>query len=209
MADADEDEELLIEEVEPGEFKGESKSDSALDASKTGKGELSYYYCQEKGKDGKEYFGDAIIREHDPTFRADGLGPKKLEVDKTTPEQQEDEAPAKTKWIQNFSFSGEGPVAKVYVEFPESVKNAKIECKFGQFSVDLLVRQPNDGEIYGFRVKEKPGRLYGDRHGGFVHEIDPEKSKYRISSSGERITLSLHKEKSETWYELKKQDKGF
>lgn len=194
-------EEVIIEELSPSNESNESSElrKSALRASKEKAGEFSYYYCQEEHKG---FPADAVIRQEDPLKRADGLGPKKLE----------DEKVGKTlvmenvKWIDSMSFSDEGAHVKVYIEFPESLKDAEITSEFGRFSVELLARLPR--ATYGVRVREIEGWvLEHERKNGWAHEIVPEKCKHRLSSNGQRITLTLaKKDEKEKWYELTKKD---
>merc|ERR1712154_665002 len=115
-----------------------------------------------------------VIRQHDPLFRADGLGPKKLEKE------------VKVDWIDDCSFSDDGAVVKVYVDFPEPVASgAEVQCEFARFGVELIVRQPAGGCTYGVRVKEcDDWILEHERKTGFAHEIVPEKCKHRLASSG-------------------------
>eukprot|EP00929_Paragymnodinium_shiwhaense_P034345 TRINITY_DN18709_c0_g1_i1.p1 TRINITY_DN18709_c0_g1~~TRINITY_DN18709_c0_g1_i1.p1 ORF type:complete len:230 (+),score=70.02 TRINITY_DN18709_c0_g1_i1:74-763(+) len=220
-ADAEEEEEVLIEEIDNSEFVGEPSAaqaaSSALDASKAKSKELSYYYAQEATR-ADPFPADAKIREFDPLFRADGLGPKKLEASAAEPGAAN--APAASapraeprtdvKWIQKFSFSDDGDKVKVYVDFPESIKGAEISCTFGRFSVELLVKMAKPGLEYGFAVQDTPGWiLEHERRDGFPYEIVPEESKHRVSSSGEKITITLKKlskdgGRPETWTELKK-----
>eukprot|EP00747_Dinoflagellata_sp_TGD_P029235 gnl/TRDRNA2_/TRDRNA2_133786_c0_seq1.p1 gnl/TRDRNA2_/TRDRNA2_133786_c0~~gnl/TRDRNA2_/TRDRNA2_133786_c0_seq1.p1 ORF type:complete len:244 (-),score=73.01 gnl/TRDRNA2_/TRDRNA2_133786_c0_seq1:36-719(-) len=225
MADAaGDDEEVLIEELDPEDVNGSKalanetpEARSALASSKEQKKELSYYYCQEGSKDAKEYFGkEAVIRENDPLFRADGLGPKELN------EKKEIEMPENVKVLDKYSWADEGESVKIYVEFPESIKDAEVQCQWGRFSVRLVVRQkvaPASGgapNVYGLRIQEHEDYvLEHERKNGFCHEIEPDKCKHRIASSGQRITLTVRKKfekdaRPETWYELqKKSSKDF
>merc|ERR1712224_410386 len=87
-----------------------SEATSAFAASKEKAKELSYYYGQTPTQPLPE---DAVIRQHDPLFRADGLGPKQLDA---TEARLADE---KIRWMETYSFSDEGDKVKMYCEFPE------------------------------------------------------------------------------------------
>merc|ERR1712048_1004914 len=150
---------------------------------------------------GTPFPADAQIREHDPLFRADGLGPRKLE----SKEESSLIMPECVRWIDTFSFSDEGDKVKIYIEFPESLKSAKFEHSFGRFSATFLAHAPS-AVVYGFRIKEQDGWiLEHERKDGFAHEIVPEECKHRLSSNGQRVTLTLaKKDPKEKWYELSK-----
>jgi len=199
------DGEVVIEEVDAEEFKGDSEKDklSAVKASQQKAKDYSYYYAHSKVGDGLP--PDAVVRETDPLDRADGLGPKKIEEQKGA--GKGDDIPENVKWIDDLSYSDDGALVKVYVEFPVNLKDATIRCEYEQFGVLFLATKP-EGSVYGIRVKDAEGWvLEHERKNGFAHEIVPEKSSYRISSSGTRITLKLHKQdEKEKWYEIKKQD---
>jgi len=200
------EEAVVIEEVAAGDFKGEASEPStsgspvsAMQASKEKAKELSYYYAQSEGTKG--FPKDAVVRQEDPLFRADGLGPKKLEL---ASEVNLDNV----RWIDTFAFCDDGAVVKLYVDFPEVIKGADIDCQFDRFSVQLIVRRPAPQLTYGVKIKEREGWiLEHERNDGFAHEILPEKSKYRVSSSGQKITITLaKKDDKESWHELRKKD---
>mmetsp|Transcript_16275 Transcript_16275/g.41890 ORF Transcript_16275/g.41890 Transcript_16275/m.41890 type:complete len:215 (-) Transcript_16275:92-736(-) len=203
-----EEEEVVIEEVDAEAFKGEEDKKggeakapaqlSAFKASQEKAKEHSYYFAH---KDKIELGPDCVIREEDPLLLADGTGPKKLETAR-------DVSMEKVIWIDKFSFSDDGAVCKLYVEFPEEIKDAKIDCKFDRFSIEMLVRKPSPGTTYGLRIKEQEGWiLEHERNDGFAHEIDPDRCKHRVASNGQRITITLaKKDDKEKWHELRKKD---
>lgn len=204
MAHAADDEPVIIEEVDESEFKGDTvkgeSNISAMKASQEKAKDLSYYYAHQEGE--RSLPEDAVIRKEDPLFRADGCGPKKLD---TPSDAISDE---NVRWLDKFAFSDDGAAVKLYVEFPESIKDAEVNCSWGRFSVQLYVRKPAPGATYGLRIREREGWiLEHERNDGFAHEIDPSKCKHRVSSSGERITLTIaKKDEKEKWYELRKKD---
>lgn len=196
----DAEEEVVIEEVAEEEFKGEERGPiSAIAASQEKAKDLSYYHAHKDTP--KEFPKDAIIREEDPLELADGLGPKKLETPTDRP------ADENVKFIEDFAFSDDGKVVKVYVDFPEVIKDAKIHCEFLKYSVDMVFCLPS-GTNYGFKIKEHPGWILDhERNGGFAQEIIPAKSKYRIGSNGQKVSITVaKKDEKEKWYELKKKD---
>mmetsp|Transcript_68774 Transcript_68774/g.222196 ORF Transcript_68774/g.222196 Transcript_68774/m.222196 type:complete len:209 (-) Transcript_68774:130-756(-) len=199
------EEAVVIEELANEDFKGEQAPESAklsaLRASQEKAKDLSYYYAQPQKK---ELPSDATVRKEDPLLRADGLGPHKIEPNNG----QEAISLENVRWISTYSFSDEGAAVKVYVEFPESVKDAQIQCEYSRFGVEVLVRKPTPGVTYGIRIREVDGWiLEHERSGGFAHEIVPEKSKHRLSSNGQRITLTAaKKDENEKWHELLKKD---
>eukprot|EP00440_Ansanella_granifera_P051838 gb/GFBE01056203.1/.p1 GENE.gb/GFBE01056203.1/~~gb/GFBE01056203.1/.p1 ORF type:complete len:203 (+),score=63.21 gb/GFBE01056203.1/:1-609(+) len=184
--------EVLIEEVPAGEK-------TAFEASKEKAKDLSYYYAHTSEKE-KGFPADAVIRKEDPLTRADGLGPKQLDQSRTVELDN-------VRWIDTMSYADDDKVVKVYIEFPEEIKGADITCEWERFGVELLVKLPN-GKVYGVRVRDAEGWvLEHERKNGFAHEIVPEKCKYRVSSSGPKISLTLaKKDENEKWYELKKKD---
>ncbi|CAE7481262.1 unnamed protein product [Symbiodinium sp. CCMP2592] len=192
MADAEGDEEVLIEEISPD---GKSAFDHSKDKAK----DLSYYYAHQPESE-KGFPAEAVVRKDDPLARADGLGPKAL--DERKPVEVDN-----VRWVNTMSYSDDGKVVKVYVDFPEEIKGADITCEFERFGVELILRLPN-GKLYGVRVKDAEGWvLEHERKNGWAHEIEPEKCKYRVSSSSPRITLTLaKKDEKEKWYELRKKD---
>mmetsp|Transcript_37444 Transcript_37444/g.107879 ORF Transcript_37444/g.107879 Transcript_37444/m.107879 type:complete len:210 (+) Transcript_37444:1034-1663(+) len=193
------EEEVVIEELGSEEFKGEDRGAtvSALRASQEKAKDLSYYHAHTKKE---ELPPDTVFRKEDPRLRADGQGPHKLEEKATSSEEN-------IRWIETYAFSDDGANAKVYVEFPESIKGAEITSSFDRFSVEVIVRQPS-GVIYGVKIKEREGWvLEHERSGGFAHEILPEKSKHKLASNGQRITITVaKKDDKEKWHELKKKD---
>mmetsp|Transcript_2809 Transcript_2809/g.6575 ORF Transcript_2809/g.6575 Transcript_2809/m.6575 type:complete len:219 (+) Transcript_2809:22-678(+) len=206
----EEEEAVTIEEVANEDFKGEpcqEKGDgakvSALQASQEKAKDLSYYYAHSTEE--KAFPADAVIRQEDPLYRSDGLGPHKISTDENSSLARSSEH---VRWMETYSFADEGSSVKIYVEFPESIKEANIRCDYSRFGVELLVHQPTPGVVYGVRIRERDGWvLEHERSGGFAHEILPEKSKYRLASSGQRITLTVaKKDEKEKWYELKKKD---
>eukprot|EP00434_Breviolum_minutum_P013444 symbB.v1.2.011851.t1/scaffold801.1/size161289/7 len=124
-----------------------------------------------------------------------------------------------------MSYSDDGKVVKVYIDFPEEIKDAKITCEFERFGVELIAQLPS-GRLYGVRIKDAEGWvLEHERKNGWAHETVPENCKYRVSSSSPKITLTLAKKDSffcdnfhpfwflisqqdekEKWYELRKKD---
>lgn len=180
------------------DFKGEDKALNAMTASKEKAKDLSYYYGQTEPKALPE---NTIVRQDDPLFRADGTGPKALEKASglsSTPDES-------VRWMDKYSFIDEGEKVKVYCEFPESLKAAKLEHEFEKFGVNFLAHMPN-GTVYGLRIRDAEGWILDhERKGGFNAEIIPGDCKVRLSSSGERITLTLvKKDGKEKWYDLKK-----
>uniref|UniRef100_A0A7S1AJ00 CS domain-containing protein n=1 Tax=Noctiluca scintillans TaxID=2966 RepID=A0A7S1AJ00_NOCSC len=178
---------VLIEEVSPSGV-------SAYEASKLMHKDNSYYFAHGKREELPE---GTVVRTGDPLGFADGLGPHQLESQLVNIEN--------VRWIDGYSWGDEGKVVKMYIEFPGSVKGANVDCTFTRFGVDLLVPGV---QTYGVRIR--PGDdwvLEHERKNGFAHEIVPEACKYRVSSNGQRITLTLaKKDEKETWCELKKKD---
>ncbi|CAJ1368559.1 unnamed protein product [Effrenium voratum] len=182
-------EEVLIEELPK----------SAFDHSKDKAKDLSYYYAHQPEAE-KGFPKEAVVREEDPRIRADGLGPKPLDEKKKVEFDN-------VRWLTTMSFSDDGKAVKVYVDFPEELKDAEITCEWERFGVELVARLPS-GKLYGIRVKDAEGWvLEHERKNGWAHEIVPEKCKWRLSSSTPRITLTLmKKDENEKWYELRKKD---
>mmetsp|Transcript_10215 Transcript_10215/g.30328 ORF Transcript_10215/g.30328 Transcript_10215/m.30328 type:complete len:212 (-) Transcript_10215:45-680(-) len=199
MADQEDGGEVLIEEVGEEEFKGEGENLSALKASREKHKDNSYYYAQ---KEHEPFAKDAVVREEDPLLRADGLGPKKLEEKVATKANLDN-----VRWVTTFSFGDEGDKVKIYAEFPEVIKDAKLRCDFSRFGVEFVAELPN-GVAYGFRIKEREGWiLEHERNDGFCQEIVPEKCKHRVASNGQRVSFTLaKKEEKEKWHELRKPD---
>lgn len=183
--------EVLIEEVPNGK--------SAFDHSKDKAKDFSYYYAHQP-ESTKGFPPEAKVREEDPLTRADGCGPKALD-------EQKEVVMDNVRWLSTMSFSDDGKVVKVYIDFPEEIKDAKITCEFERFGVELIARLPS-GRLYGVRVKDAEGWvLEHERKNGWAHEIVPENCKHRVSSSSPKITLTLaKKDEKEKWYELRKKD---
>jgi len=196
MAEAAADDEVVIEEVGPST---EDKELSAMKASQEKAKEFSYYYAHAAGK--QELPADAVVREEDPLVRADGCGPHKIQAESPGADEEN------VRWINDYSYGDEGALVKLYVEFPETVSKEEVQCSFDRFSVDMRVRKAG-GTTYGVRIKEHDDWvLEHERKNGFYKEIVPEKCKFRVSSSGQRITLTLAKlDEKEGWSELKKKD---
>lgn len=182
---------MLIEEVPNGK--------SAFDHSKDKAKDFSYYYAHQP-ESTKGFPPEAKVREEDPLTRADGCGPKALD-------EQKEVVMDNVRWLSTMSFSDDGKVVKVYIDFPEEIKDAKITCEFERFGVELIARLPS-GRLYGVRVKDAEGWvLEHERKNGWAHEIVPENCKHRVSSSSPKITLTLaKKDEKEKWYELRKKD---
>lgn len=195
------EEQVVIEELQSEDFKGEEQQkepENAIQASREKAKELSYYHAQGTPQPLPE---DTVIREADPLFRADGQGPHKIE-----PQQQQ--APAQNvRWMESYSFADGDKAVKLYVEFPESLADADISAEWERFGVEVLARLPS-GTNYGIKIRDREGWvLEHERSGGFAHEIDPQKCKHRLSSNGQRITLTVAKlDDKEKWHELKKKD---
>mmetsp|Transcript_100201 Transcript_100201/g.188840 ORF Transcript_100201/g.188840 Transcript_100201/m.188840 type:complete len:218 (-) Transcript_100201:68-721(-) len=210
MAEVETADGVTIEEIVPEKDKGGDPV-SVIQASREKAKDLSYYHAHGPRE---ELPPEAVIREDDPLFRANGRGPVRVEEGSEWGKsvEKKDECkvafPEKVQWIEAYSFSDEGKTAKIYIEFPEVIKDAEIQCEFDKFSVALLVRLPGGGKCYGLRIKDRDGWiLEHERSGGFEKEVVPEKCKYRVSSNGQRITLTLAKlEQEEKWMELKKKD---
>lgn len=187
---AEESEEVVIEELE---------GKSHFQASQEYKKDMSYYYAHIP-EDQKGFPEGATIRKDDPLTKADGLGPKQVELKKKMDFDN-------VRWVDNMAWTDDGKVVKVYIDFPEDLKGAEVTCEWERFGVEMLVKLPND-RIYGVRVRDAEGWiLEHERKNGFTHEIVPEKCKHRVSSSGPKISLTLtKKDEGEKWYELKKKD---
>eukprot|EP00441_Pelagodinium_beii_P027141 CAMPEP_0197661566 /NCGR_PEP_ID=MMETSP1338-20131121/51526_1 /TAXON_ID=43686 ORGANISM="Pelagodinium beii, Strain RCC1491" /NCGR_SAMPLE_ID=MMETSP1338 /ASSEMBLY_ACC=CAM_ASM_000754 /LENGTH=200 /DNA_ID=CAMNT_0043239135 /DNA_START=39 /DNA_END=641 /DNA_ORIENTATION=+ len=188
-----EDDEVLIEEL-PNDNK------SAFQSSKDKAKDLSYYYAHQPESE-KGFPSEAVIRQvADPSKVADGMGPKQLGGNKKVELDN-------VRWIDSMSYSDDGKLVKVYIDFPEDIKGSEITCEWERFGVELIVQCPS-GKIFGVRVRDAEGWiLEHERKNGFAHEIVPEKCKYRVSSSGPKISLTLaKKDENEKWYELKKKD---
>ncbi|CAE8694111.1 unnamed protein product, partial [Polarella glacialis] len=142
---------------------------------------------------------------HPKLTRADGLGPK--QVQEPVPKARDTAFLDNVRWLNTMAYRDEGKVVKVYLEFPVDLKDATITCEWERFGVELLARLPN-GQIHGVRVRDAEGWiLEHERKNGWAHEIVPEKCKWRLSSSGPKISLTLtKKDEGEKWSELKKVD---
>ena len=93
--------------------------------------------------------------------------------------------------IDRFMFdagSYNSPMVTVYVPFPKGVTVTKdmVSCSFNASSFDLVINNP-DGKAY---------RLFKDN---LSHDIDPDKSKFKVKS--EQILVKLAKVKGEYGFE--------
>lgn len=185
---------------------GQDEFKSAVEAS-LAKKEHSYYHAHARPR---EDLSEANVRSGEGL--ADGLGPKLVEGAVMELETQ------KVTLIENYAFSDEGGKVKLVLEFPTSLEDAQVTCKFMRFGMDLVAMTPEGA--FGFRVADDPDfdlrpttRREIDRKNGFHSEITPDACKYRVSSSGTRVSVTLVKrggERAERWDDLyKNRPRGF
>jgi hypothetical protein len=162
------------------------------------KKEFSYYHAH--GKE-KEVIPDELRRGgDDPLSFADGAAPKRIENDIVKKPEE------KITWIDDLAFGDESGKVKLYIDFPESLEGAEITCDFRKFGLTLIARLPNGGTAYGFYIEpDNYWILEPDRSNGLHAEVVPDQCKYRVSSSKQKITVTLAKaDKNEGWHELRK-----
>jgi hypothetical protein len=181
------DDEVAVEDV--------TAEKTAVTESLEKAGDNSYYKWSRERQ--QEEISDDIRRGGEGI--ADGGGVKKLEVTKAVTKDEVD------VWIEDLAWNDEGEKVKLYIDFPESIAGAKIDCEFRDYGVTLVVKVPNS-KAYGFRVEpDNHWILEPERSNGFHGKIVPDKCKYRVSSSNKKITLTVQKvDTHDGWHQLRK-----
>lgn len=202
----------MVEEVDAGGLVavGVTPSSNAVASSLANKKDMSYYHAHGRPRE------DISLAKR---VTAGDAAEEMVKVDEKDPRFFKRELPPRTIMLKKYLFEDGDSYAKVHVELedPEILKHGSLHVEFFSTgngvemtievwqnnSTKLFCAKPVTGTeegtsrvLYKFLVRDQP----------FHGPVNPEKSKYRVSSDKKRVVFTLYKLYEEAWHTLNKKE---